>query len=124
MPNMNFDMIAPKGDVHPKVKIAPGQYYSFFDNRPKLGLSVQDTEDGKGVKVIDVDDEGNGQKAGVKENDVITAINNKEVNSADEVARIIRESRDKPSVMLKIKRAGKIQNIEVRMPRKLKTADL
>jgi len=124
MPNMKFDMIAPKGDAHPKIKIAPGQYYSFSDNRPKLGLSVQDTEDGKGVKVIDVDDEGNGQKAGVKENDIITAINDKEVNSADEVARIIRESRDKPSVMLKIKRAGKMQNIEVRMPRKLKTADL
>jgi serine protease Do len=124
MPNMDWDVIAPKTDVHPKVKIAPGQYYSFFDNRPKLGLSVQDTEDGKGVKVIDVDNEGNGQKAGVKENDIITAINDKEVNSADEVARIIRESRDKPSVMLKIKRAGKIQNIEVRMPRKLKTADL
>jgi serine protease Do len=124
MPNMDFDMIAPKVDVHPKIKMAPGQYYSFFDNRPKLGLSVQDTEDGKGVKVVDVDDEGNGQKAGVKENDIIIAINSKEVNSADEVARIVRESRDKPSVMLKIKRAGKIQNIEVRMPRKLKTADL
>src|SRR6476469_7807709 len=124
MPNMNFDMIAPNAGAHPKVKIAPGQYYSFFDNRPKLGLSVQDTEDGKGVKVIDVDDEGNGQKAGVKENDIITAINDKPVNSADEVARIVRESRDKPSLMLKIKRAGKIQNIEVRMPRKLKTADL
>ena len=107
MPNMDWDVIAPKSDVHPKIKIAPGQYYSFSDNRPKLGLSVQDTEDGKGVKVIDVDDEGNGQKAGVKENDIITAINDKEVNSADEVARIIRESRDKPSVMLKIKRAGK-----------------
>jgi serine protease Do len=124
MPNMDWDMIAPKTQVHPKIKIAPGQYYSFSDNRPKLGLSVQDTEDGKGVKVIDVDDEGNGQKAGVKENDIITAINDKEVNSADEVARIVRESRDKPSVMLKVKRAGKIQNIEVRMPRKLKTADL
>jgi serine protease Do len=124
MPNMDFDMIAPKVDVHPKIKMAPGQYYSFYDNRPKLGLSVQDTEDGKGVKVIDVDDEGNGQKAGVKEDDIIIAINDKEVNSADEVARMVRECRDKPSLMLKIKRAGKVQNIEVRMPRKLKTADL
>jgi serine protease Do len=124
MPNMDFNMIAPKTEVHPRIKIAPGQYYSFSDNRPKLGLSVQDTEDGKGVKVIDVDDEGNGKKAGVKENDIITAINDKVVNSADEVARIVRESRDKPSLMLKIKRAGKIQNIEVKMPRKLKTADL
>ena len=74
--------------------------------------------------MIDVDEEGNGQKAGVKENDVIIAINDKEVNSADEVARIVRENKDKPSIMLKIKRAGKTQNIEVRMPRKLKTADL
>src|SRR4030095_11335042 len=105
MPNMDFNMIAPKTEVHPKIKIAPGQYYSFSDNRPRLGLSVQDTEDGKGVKVIDVDDEGNGQKAGVKENDIITAINDKPVNSADEVARIVRDSREKPSLMLTIKRA-------------------
>jgi len=124
IPNMDFNVMTPRTDGIPKIKVAPGQYYGFFDNRPKLGLSVQDTEDGKGVKVIDVDDEGNGQKAGVKENDIITTINNKEVNSADEVARIVRESRDKQSIMLKIKRAGKIQNIEVKMPRKLKTADL
>lgn len=124
MPNMNWDMIAPNVQTRPRVKIAPGQYYSFYDNRPKLGLSVQDTEDGKGVKVIDVDDEGNGQKAGVKEDDIIIAINDKPVNSADEVARIVRENRDKSSIMLKVKRGGKTQNIEVRMPRKLKTADL
>jgi serine protease Do len=46
------------------------------------------------------------------------------VNSADEVARIVRENREKPSIMLKIKRDGKTQNIEVKIPRKLKTADL
>jgi serine protease Do len=120
MPNMNFDAM-PK--IQGRTRIAPGQYFAF-DNRPRLGLSVQDAEDGKGVKVIDVDEEGNGQKAGVKENDVIVAINDKEVNSADEVAKIVRESKDKPSIMLKIKRDGKTQNIEVKMPRKLTTADL
>jgi serine protease Do len=122
MPNMDFD-VAPKIQSLPRTRIAPGQYFAF-DNRPRLGLSVQDTEDGKGVKVIDVDEEGNGQKAGVKENDVIIGINDKEVNSADEVAKIVRENKDKPSIMLKIKRDGKTQNIEVRIPRKLKTADL
>jgi serine protease Do len=120
MPNMNFDVM-PK--IQGRTRVNPGQYFAF-DNRPRLGLSVEDTEDGKGVKVIDVDEEGNGQKAGVKEGDVIVAINDKEVNSADEVAKIVRESKEKPSIMLKIKRGGKTQNIEVRMPRKLKTADL
>jgi serine protease Do len=122
MPNMDFDVM-PKIQGVPKTHVSPGLYYGF-DNRPKLGLSVQDTDDGKGVKVIDVDDEGNAKKAGIKENDVIVSVNDKEVNSADEVARIVREAREKGSVMLKIKRAGKLQNIEVKMPKKLKTADL
>src|SRR5437773_2044395 len=115
MPNMDFDVM-PKMQTVPKTRIAPGQYFAF-DNRPRLGLSVQDTDDGKGVKVIDIDDEGNAKKAGVKENDVIIAVNDKEVNSADEVAKIVRENKDKPSVMLKIKRDGKTQNIEVKMQR-------
>ena len=122
MPNMDFDVM-PKIQSMPRTHVTPGEYFAF-DNRPKLGLSVQDTDDGKGVKVIDVDDEGNAKKAGVKENDVIVAVNDKEVNSADEVARMVRENREKGSVMLKIKRAGKVQNIEVKIPKKLKTADL
>ncbi|HEY1870297.1 MAG TPA: PDZ domain-containing protein [Chitinophagaceae bacterium] len=126
MPNMNMDwkMTTPKFQVSPRVRVSPGNYYAFGEDRPRLGLSVQDTEDGKGVKVIDVDDEGNAQKAGVKEDDVILGVNNKDVNSADEVAKIIRDNKDKPSVTLKIKRNNKIQNIEVKMPRKLKTQDL
>jgi len=124
MPEMDWNAVQPKVHALPRTKISPGQYYGLMDNRPRLGLSVQDTEDGKGVKVIDVDDEGNAKKAGVKEDDVITSINDKEVNSADEVAKIVRENKDKASMMLKIKREGKTQNIEVKMPRKLKTADL
>jgi serine protease Do len=119
IPDMDWNVVGPRGKMG-----TPGQYYSLLDNRPKLGLSVQDTEDGKGVKVIDVDDEGNANKAGVKRDDVITSINDKEVSNADEVAKIVRENKDKSSIMLKVKRAGKVQNIEVRMPRKLKTADL
>jgi serine protease Do len=126
MPNMNMDwkMMTPKVQAMPRVRVSPGQYYAFGEDRPRLGLSVQDTEDGKGVKVIDVDDEGNAQKAGIKEDDVIVSVNNKDVNSADEVAKIIKDNKDKPSVMLKVKRNNKIQNIEVKMPRRLKTQDL
>jgi serine protease Do len=32
-----------------------------------MGMVVQDTDDGKGVKVVDVDDEGTAFKAGIKE---------------------------------------------------------
>lgn len=106
----------PRTDMHGQWNVNPA--------RPKLGLSVQDTEDGKGVKVIEVDNEGTAKKAGLKANDVITEVDGKKVNSADEVAKIVRESKDKSSLMFKLQRDGKTQNIEVTIPKKLKTADL
>lgn len=108
----------------PRIRTPYGQSWAWSGGAPKLGLSVQDTDDGKGVKVIEVDDESNAAKAGVKENDIITHVNDKEVNSADEIAKIVRENKEKISIRLQVKREGKSQNIEVKMPRKLKTADL
>ena len=101
----------------------PGTTFTY-GGTPRLGLSIQDTDEGKGVKVIDVDGEGNASKAGIKEDDVITHVNDKEVNSADEVSKIMKENKDKVSVRMQVQRAGKAQTIEVRIPRKLKTADL
>jgi serine protease Do len=125
MPEMNFNEVMPRMPNVPRMPEGSwNQGFSVVAGRPRLGLSVQDTDNGKGVKVIDVDDEGNAKKAGIKEDDVITEIDGKAVNSADEVAKIVRDSRDKNSLMFKINRGGKTQNIEVKIPRKLKTADL
>lgn len=93
-------------------------------SQPKLGLSVQDTDDGKGVKVLSVTDDGHAAKAGIKKDDIITEVNNNEVSSADEVAMLIRANRNKSVMNLKVMRGGKSQDIELRIPRKLKTADL
>jgi serine protease Do len=101
-----------------------GQNWSYSSGQPKLGLSVQDSEDGKGVTILDVDSESNAEKAGLKENDLITEIDGKAVNSADEVAKIIKESKDKTSVKMKVMRGAKAQTVDVKIPRKLKTADL
>ncbi len=100
------------------------QGFTMSDNRPRLGLSVQDTDDGKGVKVLDVDDEGNAGKAGIKEDDIITQLDDKGVNSADEVARLMKEKKDQPNVKFQIIRGGKSQTIDVKVPRKIKTVDL
>ena len=71
-----------------------------------------------------MDEDSNAAKAGIKENDIITHFNDKEVNSADEIAKLVKENKDKISFQLKVKRDGKTQTIEVKVPRKLKTADL
>lgn len=109
----------------PRVETNPfPEGYIFNTNRPKLGLSIQDTENGKGVKVIDIEDDGSAAKAGIKKDDVITHINDKEVNSADEVSRLVRANSNKPTMNFQVLRSGKTQKIEVTVPRKLKTADL
>ncbi|HVF80691.1 MAG TPA: PDZ domain-containing protein [Flavisolibacter sp.] len=90
----------------------------------KLGLSVQDTDDGKGVKVLEVEDDGNAAKAGIKKDDVITQIDDKAVNGADEIAKVMKEKKDQPTVRFQLSRAGKAQTIEVKVPRKIKTVDL
>lgn len=125
-PGQNFKMDMPDYNelLVPKIQGAPRAQAWSRSGTPKLGLSVQDTDDGKGVKVIEVDEESNAAKAGIKENDLVTHFNDKEVNSADEVARLVKENKDKVSFNLKVKRDGKTQNIEVKIPRKLKTADL
>jgi serine protease Do len=111
--------------AHPSIKDPGAEVRGYYMNTtPKLGLSVQDTDDGVGVKVIEVNEETNAAKAGLQENDVITHINDKAVNSTDEVTKIVKENKDKPSIQVKVLRGGKTQNIEVRMPRKIKTADL
>jgi len=125
-PEFKMDM----GDMNlgrtiPRIKTTPyGQNWSWSGGGPKLGLSVQDNEDGKGVKVIEVDDESNAEKAGLKEDDIITEVDGKAVNGADEMAKMVKENKDKASMMMKIQRGGKSQNIEVKMPKKIKTADL
>ena len=117
---------APRFDMGQFNAIAPettiNGYWSV--GRPRLGLSIQDTDDGVGVKVLDVDDDSNAAKAGIKEDDIIVGIDDHEVKGTDDVTKTLRENKDKYTYTFKVKRDGKTQNIEVKMPRKLKTADL
>jgi len=135
--NFNFEM--PDLKVMPELKqlqdlkqfdmgdmggMAP-RVYGLDYNRPlKLGIKAQDTEDGKGAKVLDVDDESTAAKAGIKEGDIITRFDGKEINSALALAAAARAAKDKVSVHVSILRGGKAQDIEVKVPKKLRTADL
>lgn len=101
-----------------------GRAYRLPSNRPRLGLLAQDTDDGKGVKVMEVEEDGTAAKAGIKENDVITQVDGVAVNGADAIAKVIKEKGAQPSMQFQVLRAGKSQTIEVKVPRKLKTVDL
>ncbi|MBP6589754.1 MAG: PDZ domain-containing protein [Chitinophagaceae bacterium] len=124
MDQFNFDKIAPKRQPYSTVPSDGYRSYTIASGAPKLGISVQDTDDGKGVKVVNVLDESNAEKAGIKEDDIITQVDDKAVNSTDEIANLLKEKKDNLTVRFKLLRDGKTQNIEVKMPRKIKTTNL
>jgi len=94
------------------------------DRGPRLGIRAQDTEDGKGVKVLDVDDESAAAKAGVKEGDIITRFDGKEVNSTSALVESAQAAKAKTSVHINLLRNGKAMEMDIKTPKKLKTAEL
>lgn len=91
---------------------------------PKIGIKAQDTEEGKGVSVLEVTDGSPAEKAGLQKGDVITSFDGNEVNSANDLIQQVRGSREKSTVKAKILRDGKSREIEIKIPHKLRTAEL
>lgn len=95
-----------------------------FSGKGRLGIKAQDTEDDKGAKVLDVAGESAAEKAGIKEDDVITEFDGKAIKGADDLAEAAQASKEKPAVTVKFLRNGKQQTVEIKTPKKLKTANL
>ena len=116
-------------DISPRVWTpGPGNNFDFnFDTYPrqqKLGLKVQDTEEGNAVKVLDVDKDSPADKAGLKKDDIITEIAGKKVTNTDEVREELRDNAEKNAYTIKATRNGSVMNFDIKIPKKLKTANL
>jgi serine protease Do len=99
---------------------------NFFGNieKPKLGISVEDVEENEGVKISSVSENSPAAKAGLKEDDIITEVNDKKVKDVDGIKPIIKGATEGTIFKFNITRNGKKTVIEVKIPKKLKTADL
>ncbi len=98
---------------------------NFLNNdKPRLGIQVQDTEDGKGVKVLDADKGEPAGKAGIDEDDIITQVNGKAIVSVDDFKEKMKEVKKGETVKLTFLHNGKEQTVEVKFPKDLKTSEL
>ncbi len=99
---------------------------NIFGNieKPKLGISVEDVEENEGVKISSVSENSPAAKAGLKEDDIITEVNDKKVKDVDGIKPIIKGATEGTIFKFNITRNGKKNVIEVKIPKKLKTADL
>lgn len=99
--------------------------YNWNNNKPHMGIEVQDTEDGNGVKITDVnDDDAPAAKAGLKEGDIITTINGTAVRSVADIKNTLKDAKGGDSFTVVYLRDGKTQTAQVKFPKELKSADL
>ncbi len=102
------------------------EFNNIFGNieKPKLGISVEDVEENEGVKISSVSENSPAAKAGLKEDDIITEVNDIKVKDVDGIKPIIKGATEGTVFKFNITRNGKKTVIEVKIPKKLKTADL
>ena len=118
-----IDMIwAPEPPAMPRA-FSSTEGFSWSYNGRQLGLRVQETDDSVGVKVLDVSEGSLAETAGVKENDIVTSIDGKNIKSTRDCADAMRDARDKNNYMIRLLRGGSPMTVEVKIPKKLKKAE-
>lgn len=96
----------------------------YIQNRPRFGATIQDTEEGNGVKVLEVEADSPSAKSGLQKDDVITEVNGKIVKNVAEAREVLRAKNEQNLWTVKVLRAGKPVTVEVKIPKKLNKADL
>ena len=98
------------------------QLITKADKKPKLGISVEDLETGKGVKVTNVAEDSPAAKAGIQKGDILTQLNVAEITDVN----FMKWQYYYPGQVLKITidRKGEKRTVEVKIPKKINTADL
>ena len=123
--NLN-DILKENLKMDGNIKFGPDEnlFVDGFPRRKKLGLKIQDTEEGGTVKIIEVEDSSSAEKAGLKKDDIITEINGQKINNTDDAREQLQEVADKSAYTIKAKRNGTEMSFNVKIPKKLKTANL
>ncbi|MES2005140.1 MAG: PDZ domain-containing protein [Bacteroidota bacterium] len=125
--NFNFDKLENLGDHFrfemPELPRMNGMDV-MYTRRPRIGMEIQDVEEGKGVKVLDVDNDTPAAKAGLQKDDVISEIGGKAIASVDELKSKLKDLKEGDSISVTYQRSGKTQTTNIKLPKKLKTADL
>lgn len=109
----------------PNLDRIDGNNFAFsWDSKPRLGIGLQDTDDDSGVTVQYVEEESAAEKAGLKEDDVITTVNGTAIKSTEDLKKIVKDAKPGDSYSVTYKRNGETKTTTVRFPKELKTIDL
>lgn len=78
-----------------------------------LGIRIRATQDGKGWKVIGVDEGSPAEQAGIRVNDVILEINGRKLSDAGDIPGIISEISENEPVKVRIRRIREVLDLRI-----------
>ncbi|MBX2930522.1 MAG: PDZ domain-containing protein [Chitinophagaceae bacterium] len=99
-------------------------FFNTYPRRPKIGIQIQDVEEGNGVKILEIEAETPAAKAGLKVDDIITEIEGSELKGVDDLRIRLKDFKEGDSFKVKYKRGNKTYNTDIKLPKKLKKATL
>ena len=118
--NKNFDeriqIFPPNRDMD--MDMLPGV------RRLQLGVSIQEVESAKGVKITAITENSPAARAGLKKDDIILSANGNPIADVNDVRKLLGNSKEGDKWKIEYERGGKKSSAEVIFPKKLKTADL
>jgi serine protease Do len=118
--NQNFNKNIRKGFALPNLPNLDEIYVNT--KKPKLGISIEDLEEGNGVKITAVNEASPASKAGLKIGDIITSIDKHEVKEVNDIKWQYFDAGQ--TLKLSIIRNKEVKTIEVKIPKKINSADL
>lgn len=103
--------VAPAAPVPPP-PLPAGKTETTPTGRPYLGIVVDDTADrGRGIRVLEVTEGGPGAQAGIKPQDLITAIDGQRVRQLSELSDLMSVWQPGQTVQLEIFRDTRVQKV-------------
>ena len=118
--NKDFNKNFKKGFALPNLPNLEEIYVNT--KKPKLGISIEDLEEGNGVKITAVNEASPASKAGLKIGDIITSIDKHEVKEVNDIKWQYFDAGQ--TLKLSIMRNKEVKTIEVKIPKKINSADL
>ena len=102
-----------------------GESFDFILNDgPKIGISIEDVTEGSGAKVLEVTEGSPAAKAGIAKNDIITAVDGKEIKDVTALQEKAATLEAGVTLTIKLNRDGKQKELTVKIPKKVKKANI
>ena len=104
-----------------------GESFDFitrFEDGPKMGISIEDVAEGTGAKVIEVTEGSPAAKAGITKNDIITSVDGSSICDVATLQEKASDLKAGDAITLKLTRDGKSKEVTVKIPKKVKKANI